>query len=51
VLRVQLEYELHWGTVTHAIPPTETYEWNNTTIRVEGTRSVSESDSFKFTYK
>jgi hypothetical protein len=49
VLRVQHVYALHWATVTRALPRTEIYEWNNTAIRVEGTRYVYESDSFKFT--
>jgi hypothetical protein len=50
-LRVQHEYALHWATLTHALPPIEIYKWNNTAIRVEGTSSVSESDSFKFAYR
>jgi len=51
VLRVQDQNALHWPTVTPALRPTEIYEWNNTAIRVDGTKSVPESDSFKFTYR
>ena len=51
VLRIQHENALDWATVTPALRPTEIYVWNNTAIGVDGTRSVSERDSFKFAYR
>jgi hypothetical protein len=51
VLRVQHENAQHWATVTPEFRPTEIYELNNIKIRVQCKRSVSDSDSSKFTYK